>query len=347
MFERLIAGQARGVYPFLARRLLWILQWPYGLAVWLRNRTYDGGWKTVHRVAAPVISVGNMTVGGTGKTPTVEWLARHYREQGWAVTILSRGYGSQTGVNDEALVLEDNLPDVPHLLGADRVALAQIALEELESEILILDDAFQHRRIHRDLDIVLVDATNPWGYNALLPRGLLREPLVGLRRADVVVLSRCDQVSEERLSMLEGQIQQRAPRATLVRSVHQPASLKSGAANLPVDRLKDQPVAAFAGIGNPAAFRHTLVGCGAQLAAFRTYPDHHAYSKQDVAELGRWAADQPPNTWLVTTQKDWVKLRLAELGERPLWTLHIDLQITTNADSLTARLNSLVAGARS
>src|SRR5262249_14336937 len=155
----------------------------YGLAVRLRNLCYHLGWKRSYRAPVPVVSVGNLTVGGTGKTPCVEYVARYYREHDLRVAILSRGYGGSSrpptpssGRNDEARVLEENLPDVPHLQGADRVALATVAVEELDSEVLVLDDGFQHRRLARNLDVVLVDTTVPWGYGYLLPRGLLREP---------------------------------------------------------------------------------------------------------------------------------------------------------------------------
>src|SRR5262245_1460980 len=166
---------------------------PYGWGVRLRNRLYDRGWKRVARAPVPVVSVGNLTLGGTGKTPCVEYICRYYRSLDLRVAVLSRGYGAEHGPNDEALVLEENLPDVPHLQGADRVALARTAVEELESEVLVLDDGLQHRRLARDLDVVLVDATAPWGHGFLFPRGLLREAAGGLRRAGVVVLTRCDQ----------------------------------------------------------------------------------------------------------------------------------------------------------
>src|SRR5262249_10280904 len=157
----------------------------------------DWGWKQQRRASVPVVSVGNLTLGGTGKTPCVEYVARFYRERDKRVAILSRGYGAEEGHNDEALVLEANLTDVPHLQAADREALAAVALEELESEVLVLDDGFQHRRLARDLDLVLIDATNPWGHGYLFPRGLLREPVSGLRRADAVILTRCDQASDK------------------------------------------------------------------------------------------------------------------------------------------------------
>ena len=170
-----IRGQRRGPVAMAARAGLRLASWPYGFATWARNRAFDRGWKTVHRAAVPVVSVGNLTLGGTGKTPCVEWVAKFFRERGVQVAIISRGYGAEAGRNDEAMVLEENLPDVPHLQGADRVARAATAVEELESELLVLDDGFQHRRIHRDLDVVLIDATCPPTRDRLFPRGTLRE----------------------------------------------------------------------------------------------------------------------------------------------------------------------------
>ena len=181
-FLSLVSGR-RGVWPSLQRLGLLAASGLYAVAVQARNFAYAAGWLRSHRVGMPVVSVGNLTVGGTGKTPCVEYVAGFYRRQDRRVAILSRGYGGSGGRNDEALVLDENLPDVPHLQGPDRVALARTALEELESEVLILDDGFQHRRLARDLDLVLLDATVPWGYGHLLPRGLLREPAGGVRRA--------------------------------------------------------------------------------------------------------------------------------------------------------------------
>src|SRR5438876_1130985 len=188
---------------------------PYRLAVWWRNRQFDRGGRAIHRAAVPVVSIGNLSLGGTGKTPCVEYVARFYRELGLKVAILSRGYGANAGPNDEALVLEENLPDVPHLQGADRLSLARTAVEELESELLILDDGFQHRRLQRDLDLVLVDATNPWGHGYLFPRGLLRETPRSLQRAGVVLLTRCDQVDERKRVQIQETIASHAPKVPM------------------------------------------------------------------------------------------------------------------------------------
>ena len=160
-FHALIRGDARGPGAALARAGLWWARLPYGAGAWTRNRLFDLGLRKPTRVPVPVVSVGNLTLGGTGKTPCVEFVAGFYRDLGLSVALLSRGYGADAGRNDEAMVLEENLPDVPHLQGADRVGLAATAVEELESEVLVLDDGFQHRRLGRDLDVVLIDATRP------------------------------------------------------------------------------------------------------------------------------------------------------------------------------------------
>ena len=146
-----------------------------------------------------VISVGNLTLGGTGKTPMVEWLARWFRSHDVRVAIVSRGYGAvDGGQNDEARELEEKLPDVPHLQDPNRAAAARVAIDELATQLIVLDDGFQHRRLGRDLDIILIDAVEPFGYDRVFPRGMLREPLSGLRRADVIGLTRADVVNETR-----------------------------------------------------------------------------------------------------------------------------------------------------
>jgi tetraacyldisaccharide 4'-kinase len=316
---------------------------PYGWAVRMRNVAYRRGWMQGRRVAVPVVSVGNLTAGGTGKTPCVEYVARFYRALDRRVAILSRGYGGDGARNDEALVLEENLPDVPHLQGADRVALAQTAIEELESEILVLDDGFQHRRLARDLDLVLIDATAPWGHGYLLPRGLLREPTGSLKRASAVVLTRCDQVPAEQRERLHQTVGRIAPAVPVIETSHRPTELRnSDGASAPPDILRDAPVAAFCGIGNPEAFRRTVIDLGAIPTSFRVYTDHHRYSREDVEELRRWAANLPGGAVIVTTQKDLVKLRLSSLADRPLWCLPVRLQIESGRDVLDSLLQSVL-----
>jgi tetraacyldisaccharide 4'-kinase len=330
-YRAVIRGERRGPLASLARAGLRIASWPYGLAVRLRNRRYDRGRRTIHRAAVPVVSVGNLSLGGTGKTPCVEYVARFYRDLGIRVAILSRGYGANAGPNDEALVLEQNLPDVPHLQGADRSSLADAAVEELDAELLVLDDGFQHRRLHRDLDIVLIDATSPPHRDALFPRGTLREPVSSLKRADVILLTRCDQVSEAELKTIRDWLSQRASGVPIATSVHGVACLGKIIPGKPGEMsgniLKGQTVAAFCGIGNPGSFRKTVEGLGATVTAFREFTDHHAYTRTDVESLREWVAQFPADTWILTTQKDQVKLRLPELAGRELWAVEIGLQV--------------------
>lgn len=345
-FLALIRGESRGPLAGLARVGLRLIAFPYGWAVRLRNLAYGRGWKKRIRVSVPVVSVGNLTLGGTGKTPCVEFLARRLRGLGRQVAILSRGYradgGSNHGPNDEALVLEDNCPDVPHLQGPDRAALAEVAIGELESDVLVLDDGFQHRRLHRDLDIVLIDATNPWGHGHLFPRGLLREPKSSLRRAHLAMITRCAMVDASVLDGLKTEIRALAPHVPVVESDHRPAAwVNASRHEQPADAFRGKNVAAFCGLGNPDAFRRTLVDLGCTVTAWRTFPDHHGYTREDIDALRAWARELPADTVIATTQKDLVKIRLDQLGERPLWALRIELAILRGEESLDAALDNL------
>jgi tetraacyldisaccharide 4'-kinase len=295
----------------------------------------------------PVVSIGNLTLGGTGKTPCVEYVARFYAQAGRRVAILSRGYGSPDGHNDEALLLRENLPDVPHYQGANRASLAAEAVSRSASEVLVLDDGFQHRRLARDLDLVLLDATQPFGHGWLFPRGLLREAPDSLRRAGVVVLTRCDQVTAPERRRLHEKAARFAPDVPVIETIHRPLELTNAAAPegrrcAPLNCVAEHPVAAFCGIGNPDAFRATLKNLGAEVSAFRTFPDHHAYSEADLEELDTWARHHATDGIVLTTQKDLVKLRRAQLGGRDLWALRIGLHVESGQDTLDRRLGAVL-----
>lgn len=344
-FLRLVRGETRGPLAALARGGLAVAARGYRVGVAARNAAYDRGWQSVYRAEVPVVSVGNLTLGGTGKTPMVEWVARWLRGRGLRVAILSRGYGSTEGLNDEGRVLEQNLPDVPHLQGRDRVALARIAPEELESQVLVLDDGFQHRRLARDLDIVLLDALDPFGQGKLFPRGLLREPIGSLRRADLVVLSRADLVPASTRARIRHIAERWAGPRRWVEARQAPRDLiDSEGRSGPVEELAGQPVAAFCGIGNPEGFRRTLDGLGVRVAGFRTFPDHHAYTAREVAELGRWARELSAGLAL-TTQKDLVKLRTPTLGAVPLRALRIGLEVLDGREHLDDALERIATRA--
>ena len=341
-FHALIRGDARGVGAALARAGLWWARLPYGAGTWARNRLFDLGLRKPTRVQVPVVSVGNLTLGGTGKTPCVEYVAGFYRDLGLSVAVLSRGYGAATGRNDEAMVLEENLPDVPHLQGPDRVGLAQTAIEELESEVLVLDDGFQHRRLARDLDVVLIDVTRPLRCEYLFPRGLLREPVGSLKRAGLVVLTRADQAGSDSLDTQRRWLQERFPALPVATAVHAPVALVGADDTRDETDLTGKPVGAFCGIGNPEAFRRTLTDLGADVVAFQPFPDHHPYTRADVDDLRTWAATLPPDAAVATTQKDLVKLRLPNLSGRPLWAVRVGMRFTDGEDVFRAKLQSAV-----
>jgi tetraacyldisaccharide 4'-kinase len=340
-YLRLIRGQANGLASRLALGGLGFASCVYGPAVAARNYGYDRGWLRTHGAPVPVVSVGNLTLGGTGKTPMVEWIARWFRDRGARVAILSRGYGHTGGMNDEGRVLEENLPDVPHLQNSDRVAIAKIAVVELESELIVLDDGYQHRRLARDLDVVLLDALEPFGLSHLCPRGLLREPVRSLRRAGVVVISRSDLIADTERAAIRAEAERHAGVLKWVEARHAPLDLvdyEGHACSL--GELPGRSIAAFCGIGNPEGFRRTLSSLGARLVDFRVFPDHHPYSAFDVSSLEQWVAELGVNL-VLTTQKDSVKLRAASLGLAPLRALRIGLEITAGReimDDLLARL---------
>lgn len=342
-FRDLVSGRRGGVRAAALRLGLRLAETPYCWAVRWRNWRYDRGAAAVHRVGVPVLSVGNLTLGGTGKTPMVEWLARWFRARGVRVTIVSRGYGAESGSrNDEALELEHKLPDVPHLQNPDRVAAARTAVEELDCQLVLLDDAFQHRRIARDLDLVLLDASEPFGHGHVFPRGTLREPLWGLGRADVVALSRADMLPHVGREDVRRQVWLYAPEAVYLEVAHSARALiSSGGDEEPPEWLAGRRVAALCGIGNPAGFRHTLSACGCRVAELREFPDHHDYDRRDVQRLSAWA-DRLEVDAVICTHKDLVKLGIQRLGRRPLWALRIGLEVLAGERSLQRVLETLL-----
>ncbi len=341
-WHQVVAGR-RGVLPAVLRGALWLAQGGYRAAVAWRNRRYERRPELARRVAVPVVSVGNLTVGGTGKTPLVVYLTRQLRRRGVRVAVISRGYKSLQGsVNDEALELERLLPDVPHLQNPDRVQAAQVAIEELEAQVLLLDDGFQHRRLARDLDVVLLDALCPFGHGHLLPRGLLREPIASLRRAHAVVLSRCDLVEPEQIQAIRRRVEQVAPGLVWGQARHRPRELRAASSRREsLQTLRDVPVAAFCGIGNPQGFRLTLQRLGCRLVGFRTFPDHHLYQRGDVEGLGAWAARTGAEA-VLCTGKDLVKLGVDRLGGLPLWSVQIELELLEGETELLQLLEQKV-----
>ncbi len=362
-FRDLVSGRRYGVVASALRGVLAAAELPYTWAVRWRNHGYDCGTQIVHRLEVPVISVGNLTLGGTGKTPMVEWIVRRFLAQGKTVGIVSRGYGAHRGPNDEALELAWKLPGVPHVQDPDRVAAARRAVGEFRCQALVLDDAFQHRRIGRDLDIVLLDALEPFGYEHVFPRGTLREPLAGLARAHIVALSRADLLTAEKRGAIRDRVAKLSPRAAWVEVVHAPLALVPAAklpsptgrgaggedrlhSQQPLETLRGRRVLAFCGLGNPAGFRHTLEVCGYDVVDFHEFPDHHAYSPSDLSLLAA-AARKAEAEALVCTQKDLVKIGADRLGDLPLWAVRVGIEFLTGRDEFEKILRTNLAAAAS
>jgi len=282
--------------------------WPATrLAVGLRAAAYDRRHLPVYRVDAPVIGVGNLAAGGTGKTPLVAWLVAELRRRGRRPAVASRGYGGGAdGGNDEAALV-----GAPVHSDGDRVAAARAAIAA-GADVVILDDGFQHRRLARNCDLVCIDATRPWSLPAaatgeVFPLGLLREPPRALARADCVVLTRCDQVSTRELARLLRRLRGRARH--LVRCRHTPVAVRrldDALASSPVVALHDRRVWAVSGIGNPAAFERALAGTGAEVVGATRFADHHRFTPAEV-EAARGAADDA-GAVVCTTTKDAVRL---------------------------------------
>jgi tetraacyldisaccharide 4'-kinase len=326
-FHQIVSGRSTKLGAQLLRPVLSAAARPYFLAVSARNWLYDARFITAHRVAVPVVSIGNITLGGTGKTPFVEYVCRWFLERGKRPAILSRGYRSAGNGNDEAELLRANLPGVPHLQGHDRVQLARRAIESYQPDVLVLDDGFQHRRLARDLDIVLIDCTEPFGYGRIFPRGLLREPIANLRRSDLIVLSRAELCTPEDLMRIRGQIAGAAGELPFVLAEHSPTTFRSvDGQTWSVRTLRNRSVAAFCGIGNPEAFWRTLERLGCSVVGKCCFPDHHHYSTEDLARLALWAKELR-SEFVVMTQKDQVKIADRELAGRPLVALHIEVAL--------------------
>jgi tetraacyldisaccharide 4'-kinase len=337
----------------LARRggALELLRLPaalFGALSEARRRLYDRGWLPISHVDAPVVCVGNLSAGGTGKTPMVAWVVRALQARGFRPGVLARGYGATAdGENDEARLLARELEGVPRVLDADRVRGAR-ALLERGADAVVLDDGFQHRRLARDLDLVLVDATRPWGLaapepgtppvRAFLPRGLLREGPRALLRAGAIVITRTDQVEAQELAALEEELEELAPGVPHVLAAHRPRGLRglSGGSAAP-SALRGRVVDLVSGIGNPEAFEETVRSLGGEVRVHRRFGDHHDYGPDDLSGLG---AD---DGWTVTTAKDAVKLE--ELLPEA-WVLDVELDVLRGGAVLGALLDSLPRGAR-
>ena len=365
----IVTGRTTGFIPTLLRCLLTRLSYVYEAVLKTRGWLYDRGLLRQKRLPCTVISVGNIVAGGTGKTPAVIWIAKYLQSEGFQVGILLRGYGREsnhsvsivsdgkriltplTESGDEAGMIARRLPGVPIVVGADRYAagLEVIQLWDHTNGVLILDDGFQRRQLARDLDIVTIDSTQPFGTGKLLPAGTLREPKTALKRADILLLTRTD-LAEKSVNfsgLADGK--------QIFESCHQPTRLYqlSNGEECALDLLNGQRILAVCGIGNPEAFAKTLHQFEPEAVELLAFPDHHRYSLADLNDISARVREGGADI-VVITEKDSQKLEaFAATTEFSLpepiqfFVLGIELEIRTNIEAFKKRLRQGVAESKS
>lgn len=307
-----------------------------------------------YRLNCKVISVGNITLGGTGKTSLVEFVARYLKQRGHKVAILTRGYKRKTSnfelrtsnyetMGDEPCMLLNKLGDIPVIVDADRIRGAKRAIEEHSADTVILDDGFQQWRIIKNLEIVAIDTTNPFGNRHMIPRGILREPLSSLKRADIFVLTKTNLGKD--VEAIRDYLSKLNPESIIIESQHLPIvfyNINNPEEVLNIDILKGKSAALFSGIGDPASFENTVAGLGIKPALTFRFIDHHRYTKEDLDKIFAAAQEKNINT-VITTEKDAVRLapRQAATGNRQIFVLRIELKVTKNEDELCSGLLKL------
>lgn len=357
----IISDERRGLFASLLRPILLILSGIYYLGLKIIQLLYKLRILRKARLKAKVISVGNLTVGGTGKTPAVERIAGLLQEKGRKTAILSRGYGgkiqnskckiqnygsrvavvtdgkkillSAKEAGDEPYLLAQNLSGVPIVIGKDRIKSGNYCLANFDTETFILDDGFQYQSLERDLDVLLIDSLNPFGNGHLLPRGILREPLESLKRADLFILTRTDQAGN--LAGLKDRVRKINSFAPILESIHAPCYLEDlkSKRRLDLEFVENKEVLALSSIAHPESFEKTLKNLKAIIMKRLRYSDHYLYTKEDLEEI----TSKARGCLIVTTQKDGVRLEPLLENESVL-ALRIKLKITKGQEILERML---------
>lgn len=350
-------GQPRPIRALLA--LLDYASRVFLCIVRLRAWLYEVGLKRRFPLGCQVISVGNLTVGGTGKTPVVEILARTLRDEGRAVAIISRGYrkkeksffrrlldgesraprvvsdgtrvllGSDMS-GDEPFMLASNLPGVVVLVDKNRVKAGRYAIRHYGSDVLILDDGFQYMKLKHSHEIVLVDSTNPFGNGHLLPRGILREPAENIRRADFIFITKSDGGED----VLRARLRRMNPVAEMAECRHRPRYYKNAysAEILPLEKIAGMKVVTLAGIAAPMGFENSVSKMGGKVLARERYPDHYRYRTQEIINIVN-EADELGADAILTTEKDAVRLPHLENPKVPIFYMRMDIEIVSGFDN--------------
>lgn len=356
--------------PFAINLLLSLLKavsFVFFAIVSVRYFLYDIGLLRRYPLGIQVISIGNVTAGGTGKTPVTEIFARTLAAEGRKVAILSRGYrrkeapwwqrlftevvvpplvvsdgkrvllDSETG-GDEPYMLASNLPGVAVVVDRNRVKAGRYAIKRLGCDTLILDDGFQYQKLKHSVDVVLVDSTNPFGNGNMLPRGILREPVSNLKRADIIFLTKC----RGDVSAVKAQVRKYNAVAEIVECNHSPKSLKDvwSREEYPLDWLKNKTVCTLSGIASPKGFENSLRHLGAKVVWCDRYADHHRYASSEVLYALNRTADMSADA-LVTTEKDAVRFPRFETSPVKCLYLRIAIEILSGAESFTSIINRI------
>jgi len=335
----LMTDKRNGVMFVPAKLILYILSLCYGLAIFVRKLLYRFKIFKSEGVPLKVISVGNLTLGGTGKTPFVIMLSRILNDQmKKGVSVLIRGYGW-----DEQTMLKNSLQDIPILVGEDRVRSSHRAVKLYGSDVAVLDDGFQHWEMLRDLDIVLVDSRNPFGNERLFPRGILREPKSALARADIVVFTKINKKVFD-LNILKEEIKKINDKIGFLEAAHTPRYVYDIKARKmsEISAIRGKRLVLISSIGDPAYFEETVRDLGSDVAEHIIFADHHNYAPGDMKRILR-RCEERSFDFVLTTEKDAVKFRRMNLsfGKYPLMVLGVEMEITSGKEILIARLHSL------
>jgi len=320
--------------------LLYAPAMAYRAVVRMRNALYDAGYLKPRRLPCPVISIGNLTVGGTGKTPITSYLAGMLSESGYRVAVLSRGYRRRSGkrpllvadghalladvdeAGDEPFLIARLNPGVAVAVGADRIQAARLLCGVSSPEVILLDDAFQHRPVHRDLNLLLVDGRDPWGNGKMLPLGPLREPSSGVCRADALLVTRGDGHCPEALKRVLARHHRDIDLFHL--RIQPDGYVRGDGQEVGPAALKGFAVFAFSGIARPRRFEEDLRSLGVHLAGVRHFPDHHRYRRRDLEVIVRQARDAGAEA-LVTTEKDLTRVTGFDDSGLPCYALRLQI----------------------
>jgi len=363
-------GEDNGILDWCVLSFLRILSVLYEAGVRLKLFCYNAGIVPRTRLDCCVISIGNITVGGTGKTPTAQKVALMIQKLGYRVVILNRGYRShweeKIGVvsdgkkiymtayeaGDEAFLMAKQLPGIPVVIGKERAITGQFAVDKFKAEVIILDDGYQHWQLYRDLDVVLVDTLNMFGNGCILPRGTLREPLCNLSRAGLFLLTKCDQSSPISRATLCDTLHKYAPAAPIVESIHKPCDYieiadwykNDMSKALPLEALRGKHVMVFSAIGNPSSFEQTMTAEGLNIVEAIRYPDHHDYGMVEMQYIMERAISRGVKA-LVTTGKDAVKIPTEFIylhRDVPLYILDMEIQITSGEEAFADTIKAAI-----